>query len=170
MKRYVARPVMASQYDLGDIHLMEQLKRAVNPTLKHADKTKYDTYRRLHSRGYRYMIEHNDHLSDELRNAVQEAIEDIEATEDIRAATTPRSEAARLYDMIWDTFIGPTAEEDADGNYVFYNDYGRRVFDPNEAKRIIKYALAGSKTDRPSDNEIIDEVLDNAVWNADDEY
>ena len=164
MKHYVARPVMASQYDLGDVHLMEQLERAVNSTLKHADKTKYDAYRRLHLRGYRYMIEHNDHLSDELRRAVQEAIEDIHST------PTPRSEAARLYDMIWDTFIAPTAEKDADGNYVFYNDYGRRVFDPNEAKRIINYALAGSKIDRPSDDEIIDEVLDNAVWNADDEY
>lgn len=83
-------------------------------------------------------------------------------------ASNNTREADQLYRRIFNTFIKPTAELDEDGNYVFYNDYGRRVFDPTEAKRIINYALAGSMMDRPSDKEIIDEVLDNAVWNAND--
>lgn len=84
-------------------------------------------------------------------------------------ASSNTREADQLYRRIFNTFIKPTAELDEDGNYVFYNDYGRRVFDPAEAKRIIKYALSGSKVDRPSDKDIMDEVLDNAVWKIEDD-
>ena len=85
-------------------------------------------------------------------------------------ASTITSEVNRLYDFIFNTFIRPTATRTEDGTYTFCDDsgYGCRGFDPFEAKRIIRYALAGSKVDRPSDDEIIDEVLDNAIWKIED--
>lgn len=92
-------------------------------------------------------------------------------TTPVLAGTTVTSETNRLYNKIFNMFIKPTAELNDDGTYTFWTDYsdGPHGFDPYEAKRIIKYALSGSEVDRPSDKDIMDEVLDNAVWKIEDD-